>query len=168
MIRKTPTDTPHETAGVVAPPPLIALAAILIGVALDWLAPAYVLSLMLSLQTRIALGLLLAVLGCLLAFGGMQSFTRAGTNVNPYQPTLALSTTGIYAYLRNPMYVGLGFLVAGIGIGLASDWTLVMLVVGAVAIHVGVVKREERYLEARFGQAYRNYKGTVPRYGWPF
>ena len=168
MIRKTLTDTPHETAGVVAPPPLIALAAILIGVALDWLAPAYVLSLMLSLQTRIALGLLLAVLGCLLAFGGMQSFTRAGTNVNPYRPTLALSTTGIYAYLRNPMYVGLGFLVAGIGIGLASDWTLVMLVVGAVAIHVGVVKREERYLEATFGQAYRNYKDTVPRYGWPF
>lgn len=161
-------DSAPDTARVIAPPPLIALAAVLIGLALDWLAPAYVLSLMLSLQMRIALGLLLIVLGCLLAFGGMQSFNRAGTNANPYQPSLALSTTGVYAYLRNPMYVGLGFLVAGIGIALASDWTLVMLAAGAVVIHVGVVKREERYLAAKFGEAYRHYTETVPRYGWPF
>lgn len=41
------------------------------------------------------------------------------------------------------MYVGLAFLVAGIGIALASDWTLVMLVAAALLIHFGVVKREE-------------------------
>jgi hypothetical protein len=34
----------RDTAGVIAPPPLIALAAVLIGVALDWLLPAYVLT----------------------------------------------------------------------------------------------------------------------------
>jgi protein-S-isoprenylcysteine O-methyltransferase Ste14 len=43
-----------------------------------------------------------------------------------------------------------------------------MLVVGAVVIHVGVVKREERYLSAKFGAPYRQYMDTVPRYGWPF
>jgi protein-S-isoprenylcysteine O-methyltransferase Ste14 len=158
----------HETAGVIAPPPLIALAAVLIGLALDWLAPAYVLALLLSLQTRIALGVLLIVLGGLLAVAGKRSFERAETNVNPYKPSLVLTTTGVYAYLRNPMYVGLGLLVAGIGVALASDWTLVMLVVGAVVIHVGVVKREERYLSAKFGAPYRQYMDTVPRYGWPF
>jgi protein-S-isoprenylcysteine O-methyltransferase Ste14 len=66
------------------------------------------------------------------------------------------------------MYVGLACLVAGIGVALASDWTLVMLVVAALLIHFGVVKREERYLEAKFGDAYRSYRDAVPRYGLPF
>jgi len=66
------------------------------------------------------------------------------------------------------MYVGLALLVAGIGIALASDWTLVMLMAAGLTIHFGVVKREERYLTAKFGDAYRHYMETVPRYGWPF
>jgi protein-S-isoprenylcysteine O-methyltransferase Ste14 len=65
------------------------------------------------------------------------------------------------------MYIGLAFLVAGIGVALASDWTLVMLVAAAVTIHRGVVQREERYLEAKFGEPYRQYLANVPRYGWP-
>ena len=58
-------------------------------------------------------------------------------------------------------------MVAGIGIALASDWTLVMLVAAALTLHFGVVKREERYLAAKFGEPYRQYIKTVPRYGWP-
>jgi protein-S-isoprenylcysteine O-methyltransferase Ste14 len=77
-------------------------------------------------------------------------------------------TTGVYAHVRNPMYLGLAFLVAGIGVALASDWTLVMLVAAALLNHYGVVKREERYLEAKFGDAYRRYRNRVPRYGFPF
>jgi len=68
--------------------------------------------------------------------------------------------------MRNPMYVGLTLLLAGLAIALASDWTLVLLVPAALVLHFGVVKREERYLEAKFGEAYRVYKGNVPRYGW--
>ena len=37
----------------------------------------------------------------------------------------------------------------------------------AAVMHVGVVKREERYLESMFGDAYRRYRERVPRYGWP-
>jgi protein-S-isoprenylcysteine O-methyltransferase Ste14 len=66
------------------------------------------------------------------------------------------------------MYVGLALLVAGIGVALASDWTLVMLVFAALMVHFGVVKREEQYLEAKFGNAYRRYMASVPRYGLPF
>jgi hypothetical protein len=57
----------RDTAGVIAPPPLIALAALLIGVALDWLLPAYVLRALLPLEVRIALGLLLMAGGVALA-----------------------------------------------------------------------------------------------------
>lgn len=157
----------RDTAGVIAPPPLIALVALLIGVALDWLLPAYVLRALLPLEVRIAFGLLLMVGGVALALSGRGTFVRFGTNVNPFKPSTALVTSGIFTRLRNPMYVGLAFLVAGIGIALASDWTLVMLVAAALLIHFGVVKREELYLEAKFGDAYRHYKSQVPRYGWP-
>ena len=77
-------------------------------------------------------------------------------------------TDGIFVWLRNPMYVGGTLILAGLAILLASDWMLVMTVVFALVIHFGVVKREERYLEAKFGEAYRRYMSAVPRYGWPF
>jgi protein-S-isoprenylcysteine O-methyltransferase Ste14 len=163
----TMTET-RDIPGVIAPPPLIALAAVLIGVALDWLLPAYVLTVLLSFEARIGLGVLLIAGGLALGFSGRGTFVRIGTNVNPYKPSSALVTTGVFAHVRNPMYVGLGLLTAGIGIALASDWTLVMLVAAALTIHFGVVKREERYLTAKFGDAYRQYMQTAPRYGWPF
>jgi protein-S-isoprenylcysteine O-methyltransferase Ste14 len=65
------------------------------------------------------------------------------------------------------MYVGLGLIIGGIGIALASDWILVMLVAAALILHFGVVLREERYLAAKFGAAYTRYCEAVPRYGWP-
>ena len=157
----------HDTAGVIAPPPLIALAAVLIGVAFDWLAPAYVLTVLLTFEERIVIGVILIAAGAALAFPAIRDFRSAGTHVEPWKPSLVLITDGIFSYVRNPMYVGLALLVAGIGIALASDWTLVMLVAAALTIHFGVVKREERYLAAKFGESYRQYMAKVPRYGWP-
>ena len=158
----------RDNAGVIAPPPLIALAAVVLGLALDWLAPAYLLAMLLSLTERIVIGIILFAAGGALAFPAIRAFRSAGTHVEPWKPALALATTGIYGYMRNPMYVGLGFLVASIGIALASDWTLVMLVAAVLVLHFGVVRREERYLEVKFGEAYRQYIAKVPRYGWPF
>jgi protein-S-isoprenylcysteine O-methyltransferase Ste14 len=154
-----------ETAGVVAPPPLVALAAVILGAVLDWLLPAYVLSIMLSREVRITFGSLLVAAGIVLAGVARTSFVRANTKVNPYKPSSALVTTGIFAYVRNPMYVGLALMVGGIGLARASDWTLVLLFAGALLIHFGVVRREERYLEAKFGETYRDYMRAVPRYG---
>jgi len=156
------------TAGVIVPPPLIALGAIILGMLLDWLVPAYVLSAVLTRSGRITISVVLIAAGMALALAGRGTFVRFGTHVNPYKPSSVLVTNGIFAYVRNPMYVGLACLVAGIGVALASDWTLVMLVVAALLIHFGVVKREERYLEAKFGDAYRRYRDAVPRYGLPF
>jgi protein-S-isoprenylcysteine O-methyltransferase Ste14 len=157
----------NDTAGVVAPPPLIALAALLLGLALDWLMPAYVLTVLLTFDARIFLGIVLVAAGCALPISARSAFVGIGTNVNPFKPARALATEGVYTYLRNPMYVGLALIVAGLGIALASDWTLVMLVPAMLLIHFGVVAREERYLEAKFGDAYRQYKARVPRYGIP-
>ena len=157
----------RDSAGVIAPPPLIALAAVVLGLALDWLIPAYVVSVLLSLTERIIIGAMLIATGGALAIPAMRGFRSAGTHVEPWKPSSALVTGGIFGWLRNPMYVGLALIVAGLGIALASDWMLVMLVPAVLLLHFGVVKREERYLEAKFGDAYRAYKERVPRYGIP-
>ena len=157
----------RDSAGVIAPPPLIALAAVIAGVALDWLLPAFVLRVLLSSTERIVIAALLIGAGGALGLSAILSFRATHTHVEPWKPALALVSAGIFQWLRNPMYVGLALLVAGVGFALASDWTLVMLVPAAFIVHFGVVKREERYLEAKFGDAYRAYKAAVPRYGWP-
>ena len=157
----------RDNAGVIAPPPLLALAAIVIGLALDWLLPAYVLTLLLSLEDRIVIGVLFMAAGLGLAISALGLFRSAGTHAEPWKPSTALVTEGIFKWLRNPMYVGVTSIMAGLSILLASDWMLVMTIVFTPVIHFGVVKREERYLEAKFGDAYRQYKARVPRYGIP-
>lgn len=158
----------RDTAGVIAPPPLLALAAVVLGLTLDWLLPAYVLSLLLSMTERIAVGVILLAAGGALGLAAVSRFRAAGTRVEPWKPSTALVAGGVFAWLRNPMYVGLALILAGLAILLASDWTLVLTIVLAPVMHFGVVKREERYLLAKFGEPYRRYLATVPRYGWPF
>ncbi|MBI4274581.1 MAG: isoprenylcysteine carboxylmethyltransferase family protein [Rhizobiales bacterium] len=157
----------RDTPGVIAPPPLIALAVLVFGLLFDWLLPAYVLATFIAFWTRIAIGVALMAAGLTLAFVARTRFVRAGTNVEPWKPSLNLVTGGIFGWLRNPMYVGLTILLAGLAIALASDWMLVLLVAAALTMHFGVVLREERYLEKKFGETYRAYKNKVPRYGWP-
>ena len=160
------TDT-QDTPGVIAPPPLLALGALVLGLVFDRLAPAYVLTVLLSLFERIAIGLVLMAVGAALAVSAIRAFTNAGTYVEPWKPTIALVTDDVFQWLRNPMYVGGMLLLAGLAIIIASDWTLVMTVALALALHFGVIKREERYLDAKFGEPYRNYRRKVRRYGWP-
>ena len=157
----------RDNAGVIAPPPLIALAAVLLGLALDWLLPAYVLTVLLSFWERVVIAVILIGAGAALAIPALRGFRSAGTHLEPWKASTVLVTGGIFGRLRNPMYVGLTLLLAGLSIFLASDWMLVMTIVFMPVIHFGVVKREERYLEAKFGDAYRAYKASVPRYGIP-
>ncbi|HXF90201.1 MAG TPA: isoprenylcysteine carboxylmethyltransferase family protein, partial [Xanthobacteraceae bacterium] len=161
----SPDTTSPDTPGVIAPPPLIALAAVVIGIALDWLLPIDILTVALPFWPRLVIGFAFAAAGSALALAGVWLFKTAGTNVEPWKPTLRLVTTGIYARLRNPMYAGLLLLVLGLAVALASDWTLLMFVLMALILHYGVVVREERYLETKFGDDYRRYKARVPRWG---
>lgn len=157
----------RDNAGVIAPPPLLAVTAIVLGLALDWLLPVHVLRVLMNWPERLVIaGVLFAVCG-VLGLPALWSFYKAGTHVEPWKPASALVTGGIYNYVRNPMYVGLILFLVGLAILLASDWMLVMTVAFALVIHFGVVKREERYLAAKFGEPYRRYLETVPRYGLP-
>lgn len=157
----------NDTAGVIAPPPLMALAVVVFGILLDHLAPAYVLVLLLSLTMRILIAVVLLGAGCFLGVSAVNAFRAAATPVEPWKPTAALVTHGIFQSLRNPMYVGGLLILAGLAVLLASDWMLVLTILFAPVLHYGVVLREERYLTAKFGAPYQAYRTAVRRYGWP-
>ena len=75
-----------------------------------------------------------------------------------------LVTTGIHGWSRNPIYLGMFLIYAGIGTAAQNLWILILLVPLAIAMRYGVVAREETYLEKLFGEAYRDYKIRVRRW----
>ena len=88
----------------------------------------------------------------------------AGTNISPLQPTTAVVTTGPFQFSRNPLYLALTILYLGLTLAFNTWWGIVMLVPLLIIMHYGVVLREERYLDQKFGETYRQYRSTVRRY----
>ena len=155
------TDT--GTAGVIARPPLLFLAALLIGVVSEWLQPLPFPVPGIDLVHWIIGGFLILT-GLALAAAGIRNFLRAGTPVPTTEPTRALVTTGIHGWTRNPIYLGMFLIYGGIGVAVRSPWILMLTLPLAIAIRYGVVAREEAYLERRFGDAYRDYKARARRW----
>ena len=160
-------ETTRNNAGVIAPPPLISLAALLIGLGLDRLAPIGLIDSVLPLAARVVLAVLIGAAAIWIAVRGITAFRRHDTPVNPGQPVAAIVTSGIFSSTRNPLYQSQGLLLLALAVGFASDWAVLSVIPWAVAMHTGVVLREERYLEQKFGEEYRRYMAHVPRYGWP-
>ena len=149
-----------DTAGVVAPPPLIYLAGLAIGFGLEALLPGA----SLPGVVRWALGGVLVVAGLALLASFNTAFTRKGTAVEPWKPTTAIVTTGPYRLTRNPAYLGMALVYVGIALLAEALWVLVPLPFVLAVIDRGVIAREERYLEGKFGREYLDYKTTVRRW----
>jgi protein-S-isoprenylcysteine O-methyltransferase Ste14 len=109
-------------------------------------------------------GVALIALGLLLSIAVVRAFGRVGTPVPPYRPTTHFVTTGPYRYTRNPDYIGQTLTYVGIAIVANSWWPLFLLPLVLLVVQRGVVRREERYLEVKFGQEYRDYMARVPRW----
>jgi len=152
--------TEEETAGVVAPPPLIFVAGLVVGFVLEALLPGA--DLPAFLQWGLGGLLIVAGLGLLLSFNA--SFSRKGTAVEPWKPTTAIVTTGPYRFTRNPAYLGMALTYVGIAVLSSALWVLVPLPFAMAVIDRGVIAREERYLERKFGEEYLAYKRTVRRW----
>lgn len=147
------------TAGVIAPPPLIYGIPLLVGLLADRWHPWP----LVTERTTVPEGLILVLLG-FVAVPAVLAFRRARTHPEPWKPTKALVTVGPYRYSRNPMYVGFTLCYAGIAIWQNSVWPLLALPVVIAVMRVGVIKREERYLEGLFGDDYRAYRDKVRRW----
>ena len=150
----------RDTAGVIAPPPLIFLGGLAAGFGLEALLPGGTLPDVL----RWAGGgvLMLAGLALLVAFD--RAFHRKHTPAEPWKPTTAIVTGGPYRLTRNPGYLGMALVYVAIALFADAPWALVPLPVVIALIDRGVIAREERYLERRFGTEYTDYRATVRRW----
>jgi flagellin-like protein len=160
------SDQPNkaDTAGVLIPPPLIYLGAVALGFGLDAVLPIRFAAGGLDDALQYGVGGALMLIAFAIIAVGVTQFRRAGTNVAPIRPTTALVTHGIYALSRNPLYISLSLLMAGIAVAADRLWILVLLAPVLVVMRYGVIAREERYLERKFGETYRQYKARVRRW----
>jgi protein-S-isoprenylcysteine O-methyltransferase Ste14 len=152
----TSTDSP----GVVAWPPLIYLAALLIVLVLRWFWPMPIFGRAFTLWV----GLAAVALGVGSAIWGRRTMHAAGTNINPSLPATTIVDSGPFRFSRNPLYVSLTLIYLGLTVAFDTWWGIVVLVPVVVVMHRGVVLREERYLDRKFGESYRLYRSTVRRY----
>lgn len=148
------------------PPPIVALmAAVLMWVANRWSPMAHWVT-----SPWNWLGVLAGGLGIAINLTAFARFRRAGTTLNPLDPSKAtqLVTDGIFSISRNPMYLGLLLLLVGwaIWLGSASVWFVPLLFWAVITF--GQIIPEERALTELFGAQYLAYKRDVARWvGWP-
>jgi protein-S-isoprenylcysteine O-methyltransferase Ste14 len=166
-LRSGEASTPSESvdsdvAGVIVLPPLMFLAFLVTATVLEVIVP-FPLSAAHALARYLA-GAALAVCGIVLIAMGTRRFVAAGTNIPPNLPTTVLVVDGIYGRTRNPLYLGTTLVYLGLSVAAGSLWAIVLVVPLLWLINVGVIAREERYLERKFGDTYRAYKGRVRRW----
>ena len=146
---------------VLAPPPFIFLGALAAGLGLQARRP---LPLFPHRPAARMLGGCLVLGGLALSGAVVHHFKRADTPVSPLRETRQLVRSGPYRFSRNPDYVGQALVTGGLGVALGSGWVLLTLVPALLLVRYGVIAREEQYLEARFGEGYRRFRGDVRRW----
>jgi len=152
--------TNTDTAGIAVPPPLIYLAFLLAGVGLNEWRPVDLLS---SLEQHAIGGLLIAA-SFAIAIAAARKFRRARTPIDVRKPPTALVTGGVFGCTRNPFYVALAVLHAGIAVTIDNVWAFALVVPAVAVVDRWVIAREERFLERKFGADYLAYKARVRRW----
>ena len=115
-------------------------------------------------MTLIPAGFALIAIGIGIIVSARREFSHYRQPTDPGQPTSMLIRTGIFSISRNPLYLGGAVVFLGIALILNMVWALVALLVSLVLCHIILIIPEERYLAAKFGEAYEEYCATVHRW----
>ena len=144
------------------PPPLVLL---IFAIAM-WFAAPLTQSLPIALNVRIAMAVLLVVVGESISIAGIIRFRRAKTTINPMKAGNASSlvTGGVYQFTRNPMYVGMVLSLVGWAVYLASPITSLFVPLFVLYINRFQIAPEERVLTSIFGGDYVDYINRVRRW----
>ena len=144
------------------PPPIVGLV-VAIGI---WALAHHSPVLQLPKIARLSVALALAATGAAVALGGVMSFRRARTTVNPLKPetSVTLVSTGVYSFTRNPMYLGMALVLVAWSAYLASPWSLVGPLLFALYITRFQIIPEERVLNRLFGEPFVEYRKRVRRW----
>ncbi len=159
------TDEKSSGPGVRFPPPFLFAG----GILLAWLLGSRVHELPLipesvPLIVIRVVGYLLVLGGLVITAWGMIIFARAQTAIIPHKPASSLVETGPYKFTRNPMYTGMTSAYLGIAVLLDSGWAFLLLPPVLFLLQRLVIRREERYLSAAFGETYDAYRARVKRW----
>ena len=141
-------------------PPFVYLGSIALGLVLHLLWPAR----LVPLPVSTPVGAIVTVLAIALFVSAVRTLRAAGTAIPGNRPTTAIVRTGPYRFSRNPIYLAFSLLQLGISIWVNSVWLLATLAGAVALIHYVVIRREEQYLERRFGAQYLDYKASVRRW----
>jgi protein-S-isoprenylcysteine O-methyltransferase Ste14 len=152
-----------EGPNVIVFPPVIIVLTVAMAAGLQWVAPLGLLS-GIDPTCRLVVGGPVLLFGLLPTIAGAITLRRHGTNILPSRPATALITGGIYRWTRNPMYTGGAPVMVGIALIFALDWLPLLMIPSWLTLHYGVVRREEEYLQRKFGDDYKRYRAQVPRY----
>lgn len=147
--------------GGVLPPPLIFVALLLLSIALHWIAPMHIPGK--YHWVRYPIGAHLIIVAGALALRAYHLMRKHKTPVDFSNPTRVIITEGPFRYTRNPLYLSLLMLFLGIAIALNSLWFIPFFVC-MFAMFNAIAKKEEAYLEARFGEVYSKYRKSVRRW----
>ena len=150
-----------DRTGIIVPPPVLFAGPFIVGWLIErrWQAP-----LLDDRAFGIVLGLAVISAGVAIAVSGVRQFRRARTTVLPFGGTSQIVETGVYRWTRNPMYLGMALAYAGAAAIVNSAWCLLFLPVALALVHVFAIRREERYLAAKFGDPYERYCSRVRRW----
>ena len=144
------------------PPPIYFLASIIVMILLNSAAPG---GRWLDYPWRY-LGIIIIIFGFYLSLGSGILFRKLGTNPIPGTQAKVLVTKGAFRFTRNPMYLGLITILAGVAILLGSFSPLIVIPIFSWILHTQFVLREEKWLEGWFGESYLEYKSKTPRWLW--
>lgn len=144
-------------------PPVVQFLAVAAGM---WLIAQYVPALSADIPGRKALAVLFFCLSALVAIPAIAAFRSAGTTVDPRDPdkTTRLVVRGVYRYSRNPMYLGLFFLLIAWAFYLSNLLAFATLPLFVLAMNRLQIRPEEAAMAAQFGDEYRHYRKTVRRW----
>ena len=151
----------RDNPGVLVFPPGLVFGTLGVSLVLHWLHPW---RLPIGGTARILLSVAIGASALTLGLWGERAMHGAGTNVNPGKPSTTIVTSGPFRFSRNPLYLFLTGLYLGVAVAVGTVWPFLWVVPMLLVLHFGVVLREERYLEAKFGEPYRAYKAQVRRW----
>ena len=157
----TPSSQEQDRASRVPWPPIVFFSSLAGAGLLEWLAP---LNLLPAWTTVRGLGWLIFALSFVIAISGIGMFRSIGTAVNPTLPASKLAQGGIYAWTRNPMYVGFSLGAFGLSLAFSSAWLLILAILMPLILQKLAIEPEEAYLSRRFGAEYDSYRARVRRW----
>ena len=162
MTRTHQNSSAHRLIEHKIPPPILVIMVGLAMLAGTWHAS----PIDISGELRLFLTVLLGIIGVGLLAAGFLAFRKAETTIDPVRIEAASTvvTGGIFAYTRNPMYVGFTALLLALASYLAVPWTLLGPVFFVLFITRFQIIPEERAMSAKFGLAYDEYRKRVRRW----